>query len=123
MLIGRNKGDFPVLNLDYLLLLLVYDIKMFKSGVITQNVDRLHKKAGSKSVVELHGCAYDVKCMKCDYMLPRHDFQNTLIQLNPSFSVERIEMRPDADVELSQVQYLKIEILSNFIDNKFVYIS
>jgi len=41
--------------------------------------------------------------MKCDYMLSRHEFQNILIELNPSFIVEHIEMRPDADVELSQV--------------------
>ena len=31
------------------------------SSIITQNVDRLHNKAGSKQVVELHGSAYEVK--------------------------------------------------------------
>ena len=49
--------------------------------------------------------------MKCDYMLPRHEFQNILIELNPSFIVERIEMRPDADVELSQV-HLNLNLVS-----------
>lgn len=73
------------------------------SSVVTQNVDRLHQKAESKAVVELHGCAYEVKCMKCNYEISRHDFQNLLIELNPSLSVQNIEMRPDADVELSQV--------------------
>nr|CAH0107347.1 unnamed protein product [Daphnia galeata] len=72
------------------------------SSVVTQNVDRLHQKAESKAVVELHGCAYEVKCMKCNYEISRHDFQNLLIELNPSLSVQNIEMRPDADVELSQ---------------------
>lgn len=74
------------------------------SSIITQNVDRLHHKAGSKSVVELHGCAYEVKCMNCNYTIPRHDFQTILIEQNPSFGVQNVEIRPDADVELSQVK-------------------
>ena len=48
----------------------------YKVTVVTQNVDRLHQKAESKAVVELHGCAYEVKCMKCNYEISRHDFQN-----------------------------------------------
>ncbi|XP_046455098.1 NAD-dependent protein deacylase Sirt4-like isoform X2 [Daphnia pulex] len=72
------------------------------SSITTQNVDRLHHKAGSKAVVELHGCAHEVKCMKCNYEISRHDFQSTLIELNPLLSVQNIEIRPDADVELSQ---------------------
>src|SRR5438067_1864175 len=34
-------------------------------GVITQNVDGLHAKAGSDHVVELHGALRDVVCMAC----------------------------------------------------------
>ena len=30
------------------------------SGLVTQNVDALHTKAGSEDVVELHGCSYRV---------------------------------------------------------------
>ena len=36
------------------------------TGVITQNVDRLHHKAGSRDVLELHGALADVRCMQCD---------------------------------------------------------
>lgn len=73
------------------------------TGIVTQNVDRLHHKAGSKQIVELHGSAFEVKCINCNYRIPRHEFQNILIEMNPRFSVENIEMRPDADVALPQV--------------------
>lgn len=34
-------------------------------GVITQNIDGLHSKAGSKNVLELHGSIMDNYCIKC----------------------------------------------------------
>ncbi len=34
-------------------------------GVITQNVDKLHQQAGTRSVVELHGNAYRIRCQGC----------------------------------------------------------
>ncbi len=34
-------------------------------AVITQNIDGLHQKAGSKNVIELHGTIYKNYCMKC----------------------------------------------------------
>lgn len=43
--------------------------KLEKEGklkaVITQNIDDLHQKAGSKNVLELHGTLYKNYCMKC----------------------------------------------------------
>lgn len=35
------------------------------AGVITQNIDSLHQKAGSKKVVEVHGNLRDYYCTKC----------------------------------------------------------
>ena len=35
------------------------------SAVITQNIDGLHQKAGSKTVFELHGSVHRNYCMKC----------------------------------------------------------
>lgn len=40
------------------------------SSVITQNIDSLHQKAGSKNVIELHGSIYRNHCLKC------HKFYN-----------------------------------------------
>jgi len=34
-------------------------------AVITQNVDGLHQKAGSRNVVELHGSLWRARCVKC----------------------------------------------------------
>ena len=34
-------------------------------AVVTQNIDGLHQKAGSRRVYELHGSVYRNRCMKC----------------------------------------------------------
>lgn len=34
-------------------------------AIITQNIDNLHQKAGSKNVIELHGTLYKNYCIKC----------------------------------------------------------
>ncbi len=36
-------------------------------AVITQNVDGLHQRAGSKKVLELHGNIWRAKCIACEY--------------------------------------------------------
>lgn len=40
--------------------------------LITQNVDGLHSKAGSKKLIEMHGSLWQVKCTVCTYA--REDF-------------------------------------------------
>jgi NAD-dependent deacetylase len=35
------------------------------TAVITQNIDGLHQKAGSKNMLELHGSIYRNTCMRC----------------------------------------------------------
>lgn len=69
-------------------------------AVVTQNVDRLHSKAGTKNIVELHGSGYVVKCLDCDYRIERHEFQNILTSMNPAFSDAPDMIRPDGDVEI-----------------------
>ena len=34
-------------------------------GIVTQNIDGLHQKAGSKKVYEIHGTTYTNHCVKC----------------------------------------------------------
>lgn len=43
-------------------------------GVITQNIDGLHKLAGSREVLELHGTARDVTCLDCNARFPVDPF-------------------------------------------------
>jgi len=40
------------------------------SSIITQNVDGLHFKAGSKNVIELHGNMREAICMNCSTIVP-----------------------------------------------------
>jgi NAD-dependent SIR2 family protein deacetylase len=46
--------------------------------LITQNVDRLHTKAGSRRVLELHGENSHVHCIRCDFREPRTQTQARL---------------------------------------------
>jgi NAD+-dependent protein deacetylase sirtuin 4 len=46
--------------------------------LVTQNVDRLHTRAGSRRVIELHGENSTVQCIKCDYREPRSQTQARL---------------------------------------------
>lgn len=70
------------------------------TGLITQNVDRLHHVAGSRDVVELHGALADVRCLACGALEPRDALQARLGALNPGFGDRRAEMAPDGDAEL-----------------------
>lgn len=83
---------------------------MFKVGkvsaVVTQNVDRLHHKAGSQNVIELHGTGYIVKCLKCPYEIDRSELQEILMQNNPNMKSSFDMIRPDGDVELSKVIFI-----------------
>lgn len=50
--------------------------KKFLKGVITQNIDALHHKAGSKNIAELHGTYWSAHCMKCsDYSVEDIDLK------------------------------------------------
>lgn len=40
------------------------------TAVITQNIDGLHQKAGSKNVLELHGSIHRNRCLKCARFFP-----------------------------------------------------
>jgi NAD-dependent SIR2 family protein deacetylase len=72
------------------------------SGVITQNVDLLHTKAGSRTVVNLHGTYAEVICLNCGHTMARSALAELLEAANPGF-VERAEavggiaVAPDAD--------------------------
>lgn len=46
------------------------ETKGILKAVITQNIDNLHQKAGSKRVIELHGSTYRNYCMKCHKFFP-----------------------------------------------------
>nr|WP_309129288.1 Sir2 family NAD-dependent protein deacetylase [Microbacterium sp.] len=69
------------------------------SGVVTQNVDGLHLRAGSTRVVEIHGTMHRVLCLDCGQVFDRRAVAERLESLNPWVTrPERIELNPDGDV-------------------------
>eukprot|EP00891_Asterochloris_glomerata_P002079 jgi/Astpho2/2079/e_gw1.00038.165.1_t len=76
------------------------------SALLTQNVDRLHHKAGSRGVIELHGTTHRVICMSCGDITHRDSLQARLEALNPesAAAIKRVDggviRRPDGDVEI-----------------------
>ncbi|XP_076643981.1 NAD-dependent protein deacylase Sirt4 isoform X2 [Halictus rubicundus] len=73
-------------------------------SIVTQNVDNLHGKAGSRRVIELHGTAFRVMCLKCDHKICRYYLQEILDSLNPNMTATSQMIRPDGDVDISQEQ-------------------
>ncbi|XP_074379724.1 NAD-dependent protein deacylase SRT2 [Apium graveolens] len=85
------------------------------SFMITQNVERLHHRAGS-SPLELHGTVYTVGCLDCGFSFPRQLFQDQVKTLNPKWAeaIESLDydsrsdnsfgmkQRPDGDIEIDE---------------------
>lgn len=60
--------------------------------LVTQNVDGLHEKAGSKNVIELHGNIWRARCIRCSYK----EFLNTpLEKIPPDCPNCKSLLRPD----------------------------
>jgi NAD-dependent protein deacetylase/lipoamidase sirtuin 4 len=78
------------------------------TGLITQNVDGLHRAAGSDRLVELHGALAEVRCLDCGAAEPRVATQERLRALNPDWEVAGAAgerggdpaSAPDGDAEL-----------------------
>lgn len=79
------------------------------SHLVTQNVDRLHTKAGSKNVIELHGSGYNVICLgsHCGYSIDRYELQTIFNTMNQKLVDLSDMMRPDGDIEISQVKHFQ----------------
>jgi NAD-dependent SIR2 family protein deacetylase len=72
------------------------------TGIITQNVDGLHRAAGSRQVVELHGALANVRCLACGTRETRRALQVRLEQDNPGFLTRDDVMLADGDAELPE---------------------
>ena len=73
--------------------------------LVTQNIDRLHQKAGHRNVVDLHGRLDEVLCTDCGAREPRAVIQDRLASLNPHFTEtqeQRLVLQPDGDADVSQ---------------------
>ena len=75
------------------------------SGLVTQNVDGLHQRAGHAGVIELHGGLQRVLCMSCGAICDRAALQQRLELMNPDWSPEVLGVNPDGDAELDERAY------------------
>ncbi|CAH2051917.1 unnamed protein product, partial [Iphiclides podalirius] len=80
------------------------------TAIVTQNVDRLHHKAGSNNIIELHGSGYIVKCLHCPYEVERSELQDKIMKENQDMKSTITMIRPDGDVELSRDQIEKFKV-------------
>lgn len=86
--------------------------------LVTQNVDGLHQRAGSRRVLDLHGRLDTVECLGCGAQVRRDDVQALLLAWNPRFRADPGasaqqrgreagfagvdgEVRPDGDASVS----------------------
>jgi len=75
------------------------------AGLVTQNVDGLHQRAGHTRVIELHGGLQRVQCMTCGADCDRATLQHRLEALNPGWSPDVLGINPDGDAELDERAY------------------
>jgi NAD-dependent SIR2 family protein deacetylase len=68
--------------------------------LVTQNVDGLHARAGSRRIVDLHGRIADVVCLSCREVTRRDALQERLLALNPAWRDHVAAMAPDGDADL-----------------------
>lgn len=69
--------------------------------LVTQNVDGLHQKAGSRSVIDLHGRLAEVECLACRSQYSRASVQELLLEQNPWLAhASEAFATPDGDAEL-----------------------
>jgi len=89
-----------------------------RSGVvtelITQNVDGLHRQAGSQPVIDLHGRIAEVICLDCGRITDRSRLHERLSELNPTFGRSPamstggrspvVATAPDGDADLEDTE-------------------
>ena len=80
------------------------------SRLVTQNVDMLHQKAGSRNVIDLHGRVDAVRCLDCDCQMPRSDLQKALVAMNPAFTDLDAATAPDGDADLAHVDFSRFDV-------------
>jgi NAD-dependent SIR2 family protein deacetylase len=72
--------------------------------LVTQNVDGLHQRAGSRAVIDLHGRLDDVVCLGCGDRTRREALQGAMADANPRWlATATAAPDGDADVEAAAI--------------------
>ncbi|MFK8082093.1 MAG: NAD-dependent protein deacetylase [Granulosicoccus sp.] len=83
--------------------------------LVTQNVDRLHQKAGHENSIDLHGVLASVSCIDCPNTIDRDDFQTELLHHNDWLNHLTADHAPDgdADLELDSLNAMHVPACKN----------
>jgi NAD-dependent protein deacetylase/lipoamidase len=79
-----NRGHEVLVSLDR---------SLDRSTIMTVNIDRLHQRAGSRNVIEMHGAMHDLRCTRCE-MSTRHESYSELA-MPPLCAICGRVLRPD----------------------------
>lgn len=79
-------------------------------AIVTQNVDDLHRRAGSRNVIDLHGRLSRVRCLDCGRRSPRTLLQQELLRSNPDFHSRTAGLAPDGDADLDEADYAAFNV-------------
>lgn len=113
-----NDGHFALAELEQ---------RGVLTGLITQNVDRLHQAAGSRKVIDLHGRFDRVVCLDCRTTVDRAALALRLEELNAGWMAGRSDagdVAPDADADVSDTEGFVIaacEVCGGMLKPDFVY--
>ncbi len=80
------------------------------SLLVTQNVDGLHRAAGSDRVVDLHGRIDTVCCLGCGARSPRRQLQEQLLRRNPAWVDLPALAAPDGDADLAAHDFAGFDV-------------
>mgnify|MGYP001096807205 CR=1 FL=1 len=78
--------------------------------LITQNVDGLHQRAGSRRVTDLHGRLDQVQCLECGFLQPRAALQDELVRRNPGWPMGTAQAAPDGDADLEGLDFAAFRV-------------
>ena len=67
--------------------------------LVTQNVDRLHQRAGSRAVIDLHGRLDVVVCLDCGVRTSRTALQEAMAAANSAWRAQAVTA-PDGDADI-----------------------
>jgi NAD-dependent SIR2 family protein deacetylase len=78
--------------------------------IVTQNVDRLHQRAGSCRVIDLHGRLDIVRCLALNHRFDRGGFQVRLRDANLDWNVSAARIAPDGDADLEGIDFSAFDV-------------
>lgn len=92
----------------------VWEQRGLIAGVVTQNVDGLHRRAGTRNLVTLHGDMAHVVCLDCGAEEDRESLDARMEAANPGYreSVRVHGVNPDGDVTLDDADVQRFRMVA-----------